>query len=392
MRAAADGAFAALTFAVGVQLLRLFSVGLMFTLREAKGFSTIEVGLAAFAVFASAFLWPVVVRAAGPRRMLLTLISVMALARAAEQFSASPMADLALTGLGVAAFLPVPALALGLPGGGPDPARGQWRMGLLLGIALDTAVKGAFGTLDTSWQDGWLAGFVGVGTSVALLALVVRAARSASAQPDENDALPLAAPLLLMVSVGPLLLLEMLLFQNVAQLTALTGWAQWAALTWVVAANSAGVHAARWAMRRTLAPPALLTAAAVLALSAGLLTSAAGGYETTWLAAAAVLAGHTAAAALVGGAPLRPSTGQAGWAVGPLWALAAGVILLISLLFAYYAQYDIDLGLPRPSITIAAAILVGAPAVSALRAGPWRAVSPASVSYTHLTLPTKRIV
>ncbi len=381
MRAAADGVFAALTFAVGVQLLRLFSAGLTFTLREAQGFSTIEIGLAAFAVFASAFLWPAVVRVAGPRRTLLALICIMALARAAEQVSGSPTADLAFAGLGVAAFLPVSALALGLPGGGPDPARGQWRMGLLIGIALDTAVKGSFGTLDTSWQDGWLAGAVGVGMAVALLALVIRAAKSASIPPDENGALPLAAPLTLLLSVGPLLLLEMLLFQNVAQLAALTGWEQWAALTWVIAANSAGVHAARWAMQRTLASTALLTAATVLALSAGWLTSVAGGYETTWLAAAAVLGGHVAAATLVGGATMRPSTGPAGWAVGPIWAAAAGTMLLIAFIFVYYAQYDIDMGLPRPSITIAAALLASAPVVSALRAGPGRAVASASSRY-----------
>ncbi len=376
-----DLVFAALTFTVGLQLLRLFSAGLVFTLRDAHGFSTIETGLAALVVFASAFLWAPVVRAAGPRRVLLGLIAVMALARIAEQFTTSPTADLALAALGVAAFLPLPALALGLPGGGADPARGQWRMGLLLGLALDTAIKGAFGTLDPSWQQGWTAAVVGAGAPIALLALVARAARSAPEIQGADAGLPMGVSLTALFSVGPLLFLEMLLFQNVAQLTAITGWEQWAILAWVVAANSAGVHAARWAMTRSLAPAAMLAAATALAVSAGWLAAAAASPEPASLAAVAMLAGHVAAALLIAGAPMRPSTGPAGWAARQIIAGGAGGVALITLLFTYYAQYDIDLGLPRESITVAAALLVAAPALLAFRAGPWRVAPSASMRY-----------
>ena len=61
-----DVVFVALTFAVGVQLLRLFITGMVFYLREVREFSTVSIGGIAFLVFGTAFLAPIAVRWLGP--------------------------------------------------------------------------------------------------------------------------------------------------------------------------------------------------------------------------------------------------------------------------------------------------------------------------------------
>lgn len=358
-RAALDGAFAALTFATGAQLLRLLAAHLVFTLRYAAGLSITEIGLAAAAVaVASALLCATLLLLAGARRTLLLLVAVMAAARLAEQLTISPTADLALTAIGVAAFLPIPALALA--GGGAASAGAQWRLGLLLGVALDAAVNGAFGTLDPSWQTAWLPTAVGAALPLALLVLAARAALERGA-PDAAE----SGGVLLAVGVGPLLALELLFFKNVALLTAMTGWAQPAVLAGVAAANVAALLAARTAMTRALPAGATLGAAAALAVAAGWLASAATGTEQVpaLMVAAALLAAQLAVGTLVGAAPWR--------APAPPWAAVlaggAGSLALAGAVFGHYAPYGVEIAVSRPALAAGAALLAASAALAGLR-------------------------
>ena len=158
-----DIVFVALTFAVGVQLVRLFITGIVFYLREVREVSTVSLGGIAFLVFGTVFLTPIAVRLFGPRRTMLGAIAVMALARLAEQSVTEPRVDLILSTVGVIAFLPVIPLAKGLVDTVSTAGGGHWRYGLLLGLALDTAVKGGLGTVDASWQAGAWVGLIGLG-------------------------------------------------------------------------------------------------------------------------------------------------------------------------------------------------------------------------------------
>ena len=298
---------------------------------------------------------------ARPRWTLLGAIGVMGLARLAEQSVTSPQIDLLLSAVGVIAFLPVIPLSMALVGAGAETGGGQWRYGLLLGLALDTAVKGGLATLDASWQAGAWVGLVGVGMAVALLALAqreaLRGAAWAAAIPDARSALPLLA-------LGPFLFLELLLFQNVAQQTALIDWPQPVVLTWVVAANGAGLLLAMWVLGRRIPWPALTVAAAVLA--------AAVFWERNGLQAAlAMLFGHLAAVALVskaiGGEPMPRDS----WGLSAAWTAAVGLILFLALAFVYYSSYVLDLGIERQAVLYAAVVLTAAPALAAPQApGP----------------------
>ena len=207
---------AAFAFAVGVQLLRLLMVGLVFYLREVREFTTIAVGGVAFLVFASVFVAPAVVRVIGARLALFAALAVMACARLAEQLVASPAIDLVLVTVGVAAFLPMIPLALAMQERTDSPViRGQWRLGLLLGLALDTTIKGGFATLDTSWHPSVWADIVTVVLTLSLLALAVCAMIKTEA---EKPAIPRPREAFPLLALGPWLFLEMLLFQNIAGL------------------------------------------------------------------------------------------------------------------------------------------------------------------------------
>ena len=92
-------------------------------------------------------------------------------------------------------------------------------LGLLVGVALDTAIKGGFGTVDLSWQNN-----VGADVIAVLLAggltgsakIISMRSRGQEAQPPSNR-----GSLLLSGNLGPFLFLEMLYFQNIGQQTTL---------------------------------------------------------------------------------------------------------------------------------------------------------------------------
>ena len=356
-----DVVFVALTFAVGVQLLRLFITGMVFYLREVREFSTVSIGGIAFLVFGTAFLAPIAVRWLGPRRTLLAAVAVMGLARMAEQSVTSPQIDLVLAGVGVVAFLPVIPLSMAMLDTKSTTGAGHWRYGLLLGLALDTAIKGGLGTLDASWQAGGWVGLVGLGLPLALLALVYRESLKVGwespANPDVRSALPLLA-------IGPFLFLEMLLFQNVAQQTALIDWPQPAVLAWVAVANSAGVLAVWGVMGKRIPWPVIVLAALFLA-------AAVYWERSGWQAAVVVLVGHMAAVTLMAKSISGDPMPRDSWGLSAVWTGAIGAVLFLALAFVYYAGYDIDVGVTQQAVLLAAVALLMLPVlVPQRRTGP----------------------
>lgn len=379
-----DVVFVALTFAMGVQFIRIFVTGLVFYLGEVRDFSATSLGLIAFLVFGAVFLLPVAVRLWGPRRTLLGAAAIMALARLAEQSVTEPQVDLVLSAVGVIAFFPVIPLAKSLVATSSIQGGAYWRYGLLLGLALDTAVKGGLGTLGASWQPGSWIGLIGLGLPLALLALVYREAlrtggEDSPSTPSVRNALPL-------VALGPFLFLEVLLFQNTAQLTALTEWHQPAALTFIVGMNVAGLQAVAWLMRQRVPWYAMAVAAIVLFVAVY--------WERTgWQAAVAFLLGHLAAVTLVaksvGGEPMVGDR----WGMSASWSAAIGAVLFLGFLFVYYTSYLMDLGVePRPLLGAAVVVMALVAIVPLGRPGPapawnlWAVLGPAVLLIAPLAL------
>ena len=366
----------ALVVTSGLQLMRVLFVEMAVYLTQVQAISSISVGAMGLAVFLCGFLEPVVRRVLGARNALPVVAGSLALVRVAEQVVSSLPLDLGLSIAGTVLFLwSLPLMfrsvrAGGLPGG---PAHAM--IAFLLGVSVDTALKGVFGTIDLSWaarrrlrtRSYW-----------AWRPLKDSFCGDSGRPGAKRRGKAFHASVLPYLAFGPALALELLLFQNVAQQTALIGWPQPAVYAWVLGANLAGVAAAielaRW--DRLLPWP-------VLALLGGLLVSITWGEHSGVVTALVVLAGHIVIAALLASvvkgaltSPARPSTDGAS-----VW-MSAGMALMLVLLFIYYASYDTDVLAPKEAVRPLAALLVGLAALWASVARRSGGVSATSIART----------
>ena len=347
-----ETALLALTIVLGLQILRVLLTGLVFYLRDSLGAGSIMPGVYALAVFSLAFLAVPVRSHLGPRRTLVLTAGGLALVRFFEQLAPWPVVDLGLTTLGTVLFLVFIPTYIGHIRGSGGQGGHVFATGFLLGVGIDTAIKGAFATLDLSWQPGvvtYLIVIFLVGSQWLFLRAVVR---SSGEEPPGGAGTLALTPL---VALGPILFLEFLLFQNIGQQTALIGWNQPLVFLWIVLGNAVGIVAATIVMAR----PSYGRVASLLAFSAlfGLLVLG----ERSGVAAAVVaLFGQVAIAMSVGmvgsalvSAPKRTSLGTTAAFSG------LGMLVLLTLIFLYYVNYQFDL--PGGSAIvplIAAAILI----------------------------------
>ena len=411
----------ALASTFGIQLLRLLMVGLVFYLREVREFTTTQVGGLAFLVFGSVFLAPAVVRVLGVGKTFTASVVIVALARSTEQFVDSPPLDLALAVVGIVAFLPLLSLFSlkqdkGIRALGRKQSilgRRQLCLGLLLGLAFDTAIKGGFHTLDTSWHPSLWADVVTVALAVCLLAFLSFSRQTA---PGQQDIVVGSQGLLPFLAVGPFLFLEMLLFQNIGQQTALIGWSQPAVSASIIATNVFSLLLAVYfvggdrrigdrrllpkASRPTTTPASTGNRKLLSTLAAGVLTSVSAVVlafvvVTEWSglrAAVLLFVGHLAATILFvvpwrmatpiksaqnEGQPAHNGVGTAddhtvqgksdrnkGQPVlGIIFLGGLGMLFFMCLTFAYYARYDLDLGISRAAVIWFAVALMAIPAL-----------------------------
>jgi hypothetical protein len=142
-----------LVIAFGLQLLRLWAAGLLYFLYETAGATPLGMLAVAGVVFGAAFLAGAVRKRLGARALWL-IGSGVAVMRVVEQISPSPALDMILTSIGTILFLWFVVIVF-------DTLRAaqldrHFPTAVLLGISIDTALKGAGGTIDLSWLPGLL--------------------------------------------------------------------------------------------------------------------------------------------------------------------------------------------------------------------------------------------
>ncbi|MEM7353203.1 MAG: endonuclease/exonuclease/phosphatase family protein [Acidobacteriota bacterium] len=350
----------ALVVVCGLQTLRALLPLLIFVLRDRFGWSAVGVGLVALGVFATGFLAAPLRRILGGERYLLLTAGGLAASRLAYQlWTGDPMADLGLVILAtVAFFLALPAL-LAMPSGGSLVCLLGW----LLGLLVDTALHGAFGTLDLSWRfDGLSQGVTGA--LVVLLMVCLLRSRHHQVIVGTDTVVPLAsARTWAWAAIGPWLFLQLLILANVARLSALTGWSTSGAALWVVGAQGLGLGvAAGLAVGRWVGPGLARWAAATL------VAAVAFAWPQGLAAAGLLLVGQLASGVLL--APLvtglRASRGGFGRRAS---AYALGLLALAVLFFLYYGSVDIALPFSPNTLPPVAAIGVGVASLAAARAG-----------------------
>jgi hypothetical protein len=148
--ALAELALPALTVTFGLQLLRLMIPTVMSVYRDRLGAPLVSLALFAFGVFLLGFLAAPVARLLGPWRALALTAGGVALVRMVLQLVPDALARWLLAPVGVVLFLWFVPLWIGRPGRHGD--RGGFGVAVLLGLALDTALHGVFGTWDYAWS------------------------------------------------------------------------------------------------------------------------------------------------------------------------------------------------------------------------------------------------
>jgi endonuclease/exonuclease/phosphatase family metal-dependent hydrolase len=409
--ALAELALPALTVTFGLQLLRLMVPTVMSVYRDRLGASLASLALFAFGTFLLGFLAAPLARLLGAGRALALSAGGVAVVRLVLQVVPDALARWLLAPVGVVLFLWFVPLWVGR---GPAERRAGFGVALLLGLALDTALHGLFGSWDYAWslRPGPIA-LATVLAAAALLVLtrvpppaapaqapvaVVLAAGAAggaagpapptapgealrpapAAPPGGSGGLPLGegagggrgggvgvggrrlVGVLPLAGVGPALFLHGLVWQNLGWQTVLGGQPPARAFLMVMLANvaalAAGVAAAA-ARGGRAGWPVTATAAA------GLVVAVLLGEQAT---VAACLLGQAAAATLLVTIVRRAARAGAGLAaVSVAWT--AGMLLFLLLVFLYYASYDVRLPFGNRLLLPAAAVLLAVAGVAAAR-------------------------
>ena len=345
----------ALTLMFGLQVLRVLVPGLTWTLGDRFGLGSAYLGLVALAAFLAAFLAGGLGRLLGGTRAVVLTAGGLGLLRLLMQvWWGEPLVNLVLAIVGTALFVLFLPLFLDTARRRGGPAVGHLALGLLLGLALDTAVHSAFLTYDPVWQPTWPALLVTVVRVV--LQWVLLAGAAVPSGPEAAGAGGSGSRFAGWLAIGPFLFLHLVVLQNVARLTAVTGWRLPVAAGWVLIGQLAAMVAAVWLLgrrRRTRLTAALTGGTALVAVSFFPYP------EPGWVSAVTLIVGQVSSALLLVLVVVGGGSGSGRPGFRPLvLGNGVGMVLLMVLLLAYYVVYQVSLPYGNTVLEIGAAVLV----------------------------------
>jgi endonuclease/exonuclease/phosphatase family metal-dependent hydrolase len=322
-----------------VVLLALQSFRTLFPLLFAFGEDVnyyLAAGIGAVSFAAPILAWPLD-RLLGPRLSPSIAVSGLVVLRLLEQFLHPIPLWLAIAATGAALIaLILLTAAIGR----------RLALGVALGLALDTTLRGAFLTWDVPWQEG-------VAPTIVALVLAAGAlwsvritfrrgerAEGAGASPWSTAAL------------GVYLFLQVMFLQSPAFVASSAGYSLEGGLAVVLVADAVALGAVWFVSRRRISTVLGVITGVVLAAAAFTLTQAAGP-----VIALLVLVGQVAATGLftIAVAPTARSTSVRRLAVGG----AVGGVALAVLAAGYQIHYEIPLPFPNTVLPLVAAVLLG---------------------------------
>jgi len=365
----------ALTVLFGLQVLRVLVPGVVWLLGDRMSLGAIEAGGLMALVFLIAFLagllrrllgdLPSVVVTAGGLGLMVLVMQVL---------SGDPLINLVLAMVGTALFVLFPPLYLRRVWLQGRLGMGHLALGLLVGLILDTAIHGGFGTYDVAWQTGLGPLLLTIFLVLAQWLLLggMALSRNGTAA-DTSGSIGIGVPrgrAFTWIAIGPFLFLQLVVFQDIARLAVLTGWPLPWAYGWTLLAQIIGLGAATVVLiwgRRMLWPWAVVCGLGLIAI---LLLP----YEQSTVTTAILfLLGQVLLSLLmllvfigIGVSVQRPGFSGATVANG------LAMVMLMLFLLAYYAGYDMTLPYSNVIIEPIAAFVVAACALSASLGPRWR--------------------
>jgi endonuclease/exonuclease/phosphatase family metal-dependent hydrolase len=324
--------FAALVIVLGLQSMRFLFGSLSWYLRDTLGIGVLDLIPIAFAPFLLASLIPILARWVGSHRMLLFATSVLVLARLVNQIATDPAADFWSSSVATMAFVGLLPMLFGL-------GRSALVGGVLLGLAIDSAIRGLGLSLDLAYQPGWRAVIAVLAVSLGIAWAYNGIGGVEKAGVEWSRGLPLLA-------IAPFLFAQMLLLQSQGWTSAVTGVSGPTAQLRIALLNVVAVYLAY----------RLVGNRAVFAVCLGLVVVtilAAEGTALTYnlLTMLAIPAAGVVFAGLVP-EPKAPETGASSFYL----ITTASLFLVFGL--AYYVPLDMNLGFDAPAVRISAAILL----------------------------------
>jgi endonuclease/exonuclease/phosphatase family metal-dependent hydrolase len=333
----------ALVIVVALQSLRtlfplLFAFG-----EDVDYYMAAGIGVAAFA--APVLAWPID-RLIGARFAAPIAISALVVVRLLLQFLHPIPLWLAIAGTAMG------LIALTLIHAALGRSRASRRMivaMIVLGLALDTAIRGSFMTWDLPWQEGTTAVVVTVVLSIATLG-------AAWTLPRRTDTVVggTGPGVWETAALGVFLMLQLLFLQSPAFVASSTGYSLEGGLTVVLLGDSAALAASWWVSGRSVPPSLGFAAAVILAAIAYAFTEIVGPVIAPLVVLGQVLATGLLTLAVAQPAAARP---PATWrvAVGG----AVGGVALAILLAGYQIHYEIPLPFSNALLPPAAGLLLG---------------------------------
>jgi len=360
----------ALTVLFGMQVLRVLVPGMFWTLNGSMGWGAVELGIIGFAIFLiGGFLAGPLGRLAGNLRLIVITAVGLGIVRFLMQvWWGEPLFNLSLAIVGAILFfifLPARFEDARQRGG---PAISHYALGLLGGLALDITINGAFGTYDTVWQVEQLPVLLTLLLVIIQLVLLIGirpTTKAISTKPRTAKSTGISmAQSFTWLAIGPFLFLELIVFQNIPRVAALTGWSLPIAFGLTLLGQLAGLAAAACLLskpRRMLWP---------WALAAGVLLPAVlifGYQEPAALIAAMFLLGQVLLSTLIVMVLLGITTSSGKTQRSGVWiANGIGMVMLLAFILGYYAVYDISLPYKNVTIEPIAGGIVAACAICAL--------------------------
>lgn len=376
----------AIVVILGGQLLRITLPMIGWYLRDTVGVPILGLLPYAVAPFIVGFTAPLLIRLLRPRGALVISGLGLAAVRIVEQVSASPQVQLWVGMAGIALFI----WMLGIVA---TRSRQATVLGVMLGLALDGALRALTGTVEPSWAPGLWPTVVVIALAAGLVLLVLAAAspRKVAAERGAWIGLPGGHRPRMAVSlaaIGPFLLLHWLVLQNQGWLTTQTGWDWPAVVALMAVGNLLALVGAAWLLPSAQEGPVAAVMGMVLLVVAGLAT------QTGWLFAVVVLLGLVASGPyLATVVPPPDPTRPAG--VATTLAVAAGALVMVLVTFVYYATLDLALPFGQGEVRIALGVLLALLALGAAdipAAGIARDWRPALLGVVLLAAPPALLV
>ncbi len=334
----------ALTLVLVLQAARvLFPI--LFDFGEEGGRFLLAGGLAAV-IFLAPLLTPVLLRFLGLRASVVVGVVVLVALRLLLQVIHPVPFWLAATAT-VAGLVALTAEVVALRSLGAAGGRDLVR-GVLVALPVDAALRGASLSWDLAWQDGSLPLLL----TLVLSAAAVRSAVAVASvlTPRREGSLRASLPL---AALGPYLMLQVLLLQNVAFVSSAARLTLPAATAVVLLGDALALLVGGWLAARSVPPSVGPAAGIALVVATYVLRDSTGALTASLVVAAQALAAGLLALALT---RLGRDAHRAGWRMSTAFALGSlGFALLLVL---YQIHYVIPLPFPNRLVPAFAAVVL----------------------------------